>query len=188
MQPRPGLHDSRGFETLRLLSFPWPPAQRSGAATRHSTPLLFVPRKKAHCGIYLAVRADCKKLRGRCWRGRSPSVLHSYPPALPTEWVADFASKINCLQMWTTAGVLSSLPGKSGRTTDLVRRTPPLWGKGLFCGFLGQRNAQLRSQLLHKAHVYQFLIAPFPLENAAVFQHIHVGLHGLAANPTVHTP
>lgn len=188
MQPRPGLHDSRGFETLRLLSFPWPPAQRSGAAT--STPLrcyLFHEKKRAAAYIW-PWRADCKKLRERCWRGRSPSVLHSYPPALPTEWVADFASKINCLQMWTTAGVLSSLPGKSGRTTDLARRTLLLWGKGLFCGFLGQRNAKLWSQLLHKAHVYQFLIAPFPLENTAVFQHIHVGFHGLAADPTVNAP
>ena len=54
-----------------------------------------------------------KSLR-RCRRGRSPSDFHSYPAALPTGRVVDFACKINSLQIRTTSGWPNLLPRKSG--------------------------------------------------------------------------
>ena len=72
---------------------------------------------------------DCPKAFGRCRRGRSPSDFHSYPAALPTGRVVDFACKINSLQIRTTSGWPNLLPRKSGENhfcdTLTARMLPP---------------------------------------------------------------
>ena len=64
------------------------------------------------------------KAFGRCRRGRSPSDFHSYPAALPTGRVVDFACKINSLQIRTTSGWPNLLPRKSGENhfCDTLKR------------------------------------------------------------------
>ena len=72
---------------------------------------------------------DFPKAFGRCRRGRSPSDFHSYPAALPTGRVVDFACKINSLQIQATSGWLNLLPRKSGENhfcdTLTARMFPP---------------------------------------------------------------
>ena len=62
------------------------------------------PYKKFQITTKAVVISDCQKTFGRCRRGRSPSDFYSYPAALPTGRVVDFACKINSLQIRATSG------------------------------------------------------------------------------------
>ena len=105
---------------------------------------------------FFSVARQTEKPLGRCRRGHSPSDFPSYPAAMPTGWVVDFACKINSLQIRTTSGWPNLLPRKSGENHFCDTLTPPVFSRwrGRLCNGsteLGEGEGMVIFAAIHTA-------------------------------------